>query len=192
MLATTTIQILNGVVAVVALVAAPAMARAWRRVAARSPRIEGDKLVLRHAGVYVVVVLAVALVLLGMTFSAADLSWVALPWWLALPIGALLLAMPGIAVAMLLSLRVRVEFDAHGLRGRRALSGFCELRWSDIVAVRYSKSSRRLVVRGAVGQSVVAYAWMPGFPVLLEQLRNRVPEGIAARAIGEAASDPFA
>lgn len=191
MIAVTTMQVLKFALVLVALFAGPAMARAWQRVAARPPRIEGDKLVVRHADVYVLLVLAVGLGGLGylgsMVVRTEWRGWspwlVGLAWTMSVSAGLLLLW-------LLVGLRVRLEFDAVGLRGRRALTGYRELRWQDIAVVRYSRRWKRLTIADGGGREVSVSPVMPGFRTLLDELRRRVPEEIAGAAVAAAALDP--
>lgn len=191
MIAVTTMQVLKFALLLVALFAGPAIARAWQRVAARPPRIEGDKLVVRHADVYVLLVLAVGLGSLGYLGSmVVRTEWHRWPLWQVVFTWVLLAPLGLILLWLLVGLRVRLEFDAVGLRGRRALTGYRELRWQEIAVVRYSRLWKRLTITDGGGRGVSVSPVMPGFRTLLDELRRRVPEEVAGAAVDAAALDP--
>lgn len=190
----TALELLPLVMPVVALLVAKPMARAWRRVAERAPRVDGDRLVVTHARVYrvlfgvvacVVVVVATCIVCMAASCPEEVPQFVC---FVMLVVGVGLLCL---AVTIFASQRVRLEFDRRGLRGRTSWRGYREIPWHEISAIRYSTRTKYLTVVGAGGAAIVACAVMPGFHLLLAQLRERVGAGICDPAVAKAEHDPL-
>lgn len=196
MFALTTMTVLKLSLPIIAILVAGPVGRYWRRVGERLPSIEGDRVVLALPRPHVVLVHCCAIALLGGAAYLAGMFFdlspnEGVPIWLLLILGVLVAAMLAGAVFSWVSLRVRLELDADGLRGRTCLGGFLTIAWSEIASIRYSTRFKSLRMADAAGRRLVAYPFMPGFETLLDQLRLRVPAAIREPAVALAALDPL-
>lgn len=181
---------------IAALVLAKPVGRYWRRVGERLPHVERDRVVLRLPLPHVVIAHAAALALFGFGLyltntirilaSAPDA-----PWLVVLCVIVVFVASLAGAAFFWASLRIRLEMDKSGLRGRVYLGDFRTIPWAAIASVEYSTRFKSLRIDDAAGRRVVAYPFMPGFGTLLDQLRQRVPVEVCEPAVSVAATDPL-
>lgn len=170
--------------------------RYWRRVGERLPHVEGDRVVLRLPLPHVVIAHVAALALFGFGLYLTNTIRVLAsapdaPWLVVLCVIVVFLASLAGAAFFWTSLRIRLEMDKHGLRGRVYLGGFRTIPWSEIANVEYSTRFKSLRIDDTAGRRVVAYPFMPGFGTLLEQMRLRVPTEVCEPAVSVAATDPL-
>ena len=194
MLASSVMAVLKLSLPVLALLVARPVARAWQRVGARPPLVVGDKLVLRHCRFYKWLMLGLAAGTFGFAVRLFQLgmdSTGAIPIPFAVVIFVLAVGFVGFGVLLVATLRVRLEFDGDGLRGRTLWRNWRTVRWGEIASVRYSASTKNLTITDAGGERVVGSALMPGFHALLAQVRARVPREVHEPAVSMAAMDPM-
>lgn len=195
MLALSVMAVLKLSLPVVALLVARPVARAWRRVGAAPPLLRGDKLVLRHCRFYRWLMLGIAAGSFAFAVRLFQLAMDpsgAIPIAFAVVLFVLAVGLVGLGVFVVATLRVRLEFDQVGLRGRTMWRGWRTVGWGEIARIRYSATTKDLTITDAAGERVVGSALMPGFHTLLAQLRTRVPREIHEPAVSMAAVDPLA
>lgn len=195
MLALTILDVAKLMLPIAAVFLAGPVGRYWRRVAEALPRIEGDRIVVQYSRGFDVVIRCLAAIMAGFAvylaaairnvpFTGVYLVVALVMWGFAVALGAA-------AVFCWVSLRVRIEMDAQGLRGRTSIGGYRAIAWAEVARIRYSCRWKSLTIADAAGRRVVAVAFMPGFHVLLDQLRLRVPAAVREPAVSLAAVDPL-
>lgn len=106
---------------------------------------------------------------------------------LGLPVGLVLGA--GCAA----ELRVALELDLEGIRGRTAFRGRRAIAWADVTAVKWSPSNHWFVVVDRRGEKIRVSRFLRGHTALLSLLREKVAPAIWEKAVAayEKTPSPF-
>lgn len=174
-------QILGSVIGTIAMTVAMT-ALVWS--AHRAPQMDDQRIVLRYVGLPRWTLIGCAylfgagttVLLAAALFGALEPKDVR-----AICIAAPLLMSMGIWAAM--ELRVDLELDRDGVRGRTAWRGRQGLRWDEIVKVRWSGVMQCFTLVDREGECVRVCRYLRGAHALLPLLEERVREEIAGHAL---------
>jgi hypothetical protein len=80
-------------------------------------------------------------------------------------------------------MRVHLELDEEGIRGRTAFRGQRAIAWRDVIAVSWSNSGYWFKLTDRQGETLRVSAWLQGHKLVVEKLRQHVQESAWDRAI---------
>lgn len=83
-------------------------------------------------------------------------------------------------------MRVRLEVDGDGIRGRTAFRGHRATTWKDLVEVRYSSGSNWFVLRDCHGEKLHVSRFLRGWEVVVAYLEAKVPVEAWRLAVNDA------